>query len=135
MLAGRKPLGIEEQVERLSGSPAALERLRVILANFAGQISVSDACAALGIEESWFFELRQRTLQRWLEALEPEPAGRRPAPPPSPEHQRIAELQARIGRLELEKDAAELRAELARASMTRRRAPAPAAAAAKKRRR
>ena len=115
MPAGRKPLGIEELVERLPGSPVAQERLRVILANIAGQISVSDACAALGIEESWFFELKHRSLQRWLEALEPELAGRRSAAPPSPEQEQIVELEERIRHLELELSAVQLRADLARA--------------------
>jgi len=115
MPAGRKPLGIEELVERLPGSPVAQERLRAILANIAGQISVSEACAALGIEESWFFELKHRSLKRWLEALEPELAGRRSAAPPSPEQEHIVELQKRIRRLELELSAAQLRADLARA--------------------
>ena len=67
MPAGRKPLGIEELVKRLPGSPGAQERLRVILANIAGQISVREACVALGIEESWFFELKHRSLERWLD--------------------------------------------------------------------
>jgi hypothetical protein len=69
----------------------------------------------LGIEESWLFALRQRTLQRWLEALEPEPAGRRPAAAPAPEHEPIAALQGRIRQLELELEAARLRAELEQA--------------------
>jgi hypothetical protein len=112
MPAGRKPLSIEELVNRLGGSPVAAQRLRVILANVAGQISVTEACAALAIEESWFFALKQRSLQRWLEALEPEPAGRPPAAPPSPEQEQIRTLEARIRQLELELSAARLRAAL-----------------------
>jgi hypothetical protein len=135
MPAGRRPVGIEELVESLAGSPVAQQRLRVILANLAGALSVRDACTALGIEESCFFELKHRTLQRWLEALEPEPAGRRPAAAPAPQQEQIAELEARIKRLELEKSAAELRAELARAGMTRRPALGGARPAVKKRRR
>ena len=75
MPAGRKPLSIEELVGRLPGSPIAQERLRVILANIAGQIGVSEACAVLGIEESWFFALKHRSLQRWLEAPSRSPPG------------------------------------------------------------
>ena len=119
MPAGRKSLGIEELVARLPGSPVAQERLRVLLANIAGQISVDDACAALGIEESWFFELKHRSLERWLEAVEPERAGRPPAGPPSPEQARIAELEQRNRQLELELEAARLRAELAREDVSR----------------
>jgi transposase-like protein len=119
MPAGRKPLGIPEQVDRVPGSPVAKERLRVILANLAGEMSAQDACAALGIEESWFFELRNRSLARFAEAMEPETPGPRPAAPETPEQQRIAELEQRNRQLELHLEAARLRAELAAAGMTR----------------
>jgi hypothetical protein len=119
MPAGRKPLGIREQVDRLPGSPVAKERLRVVLANLAGEMSTKDACAALEIEESWFFELKHRSLERWMEAMEPETPGRRPAPAPTAEQPTIAELEERNRHLELELEAARLRAELARAGMTR----------------
>ena len=101
MPAGRKPLAIEELVEHLPGSPVAQERLRVILANIAGQISVSEACTALGIQESWFFELKHRSLQALAgSAGGTEPAGRRPAATPTPEQEQIAELENRIRHLE-----------------------------------
>src|SRR5262245_41475695 len=118
-MAGRKPLSIPDQVEWVPGSPLAKERLRVILANLAGELSPSQACAALGIEESWYFELRHRALGRWVETLEPEPAGRRPAAPPLPEHERIADLEEQVERLELELKAAQLRADLARVRSSR----------------
>ena len=49
MPAGRKRLVIDELVERLPGSPVAEERLRVILANIAGQIGEG---ARRGVPES-----------------------------------------------------------------------------------
>jgi hypothetical protein len=112
-MAGRKPLSIPDQVERLPGSPLAKQRLRVILANLAGELTPSEACAELGIEESWYFELRQRALGRWVETLEPEPPGRRPAMPPEPGDERIADLEEQVERLELELKASRLREELA----------------------
>jgi hypothetical protein len=120
MPAGRKPLGISEQVERVPGSPGAKERLRVILANIAGEISVPEACAALGIEESWFFELRAKSLARFAEAMEPDPHGPRPAPPETLQQlRRIAELEEQNHQLKLHLEGAKLRAELAAAGMTR----------------
>ena len=119
MPAGRKPMSIADQVDRLAGSPVAKARLRVILANLAGQINVADACADLGIEESWFFDLKHESLERWVKTLEPGSPGRPPAGEQSPEQQHIAELQARAERLELELKAARLRAELARAGVSR----------------
>jgi hypothetical protein len=133
MPAGRKPLGIREQVDRLEGSPAARERLRVILANLAGELNVNQACAALGIEESRFFELRQRSLQRWAQAMEPEKPGPRPAPD-NPEHQRIPELERRIRHLELELKGTRLSVELASAGLVKNRRPSPEREAKKRRR-
>ena len=133
MPAGRKPLGIREQVDRLSGSPAARERLRVVLANLAGEMTVKEACAALGIEESRFFELRQSSLQRWAKAMEPEKPGPRPGARDTPEQERIAELEHRIRHLELELKGTRLGVELARAGLVRGR-PSPERAAKKRRR-
>ena len=75
MPAGRKPMGLE-QVELLPGSAAAKLRLEVLLANVAGELSVEQACAKLGLHKSRFFELRKRWLQESVETLEPEPTGR-----------------------------------------------------------
>ena len=119
MPAGRKPMSIADQVDRLAGSPVAKARLRVILANLAGQINVADACADLGIEESWFFDLKHESLERWVKTLEPGSPGRPSSGEKLPEQQHIAELQAKVERLELELKAARLRAELARAGLSR----------------
>lgn len=75
MSAGRKPQGIE-QVELLPGSTVAKQRLEVFLANLAGQLSVAEACAQLGLHESRFFELRKRWLEESVELLEPQQPGR-----------------------------------------------------------
>jgi transposase-like protein len=120
MAAGRKPLSISHLVDRLEGSPVAKERLRVILANVSGQMTVAQACEALGIEASWFFELKHESLDRWLKALEPDQPGRRPAAATTPEQQRIADLEEQNQQLELKLQAVELRAELARAGLSRR---------------
>jgi hypothetical protein len=119
MPAGRKPLSIAEQVDRLEGSPVARARLRVILANLAGQISVAEACAELGIEESWFFELKHESLKRFAQALEPGTPGRPAAAEPTAEAQEIAALKEQTRRLGLELKAARLREELAREGLSR----------------
>jgi hypothetical protein len=75
MPSGRKPQGIE-QVELLPGSTVAKQRLEVFLANLAGQLSVAEACAQLGLHESRFFELRKRWLEESVEWLEPQQPGR-----------------------------------------------------------
>jgi hypothetical protein len=126
-------MSIDDHVDRLSGSPAAKARLRVILANLAGQIGVADACDALDINESWFFELKQESLQRWVKTLEPGTPGRHPAVEKSPEQARIAELEGQVRQLELDLNAARLREDLARRGLSRPKArPNPPAKKARR---
>ncbi len=91
----------------------------MILANLAGEINVADACADLGIEESWFFDLKHQSLDRWVKTLEPGSPGRPPSAEQTPEQQQIADLEAKVECLELELKAAQLRAELAREGLSR----------------
>jgi hypothetical protein len=84
MPTGRKSSGIE-QVELLPGSTVAKQRLEVFLANLAGQLSVAEACAQLGLHESRFFELRRRWLEDSVELLEPQQPGRPPGTGRAPE--------------------------------------------------
>jgi hypothetical protein len=128
MPAGRKPLSIADQVDRLAGSPVAKTRLRVILANLAGQISIADACAELGVEQSRFFALKREALESWMRTIEPGSPGRRPSVERTPEQQRIAELEQRVGRVELELKAAQVREELARQGLSRPKAEGTRAA-------
>jgi hypothetical protein len=121
-------MGIE-QVDLLSGSEAARRRLAVLLANVAGELSVEQACAALGLHKSRFFELRKRWLQESVEALEPEPAGRpvctghtEAASCASSEHGtlgRIAELEDLLAQTRWELRTSRLREELAALGLSR----------------
>lgn len=110
-MAGRKPLG-PALVEHLEGSQSAKERLELILATNAGQISVVEAARRLGISEAMFYKLRNRVLQVALEDLEPKPIGR-PPQVESAEEQARAELQQQVTELEREVAAQAVRLELA----------------------
>ena len=110
---GRKPLGAEH-VTQLAGSETACERLSLIMRALAGELSVPDACAALGIGESRFHQLRQEALQGALEALEPRPTGR-PPQPPAPGAARIAVLEQELRECKWELQACRIRLELAEA--------------------
>lgn len=109
---GRKPAG-PQIAERLEGSPAAKQRLEVILETIAGQLTVPQACQRLGIGESRFHALRNQTLQATLEALEPRPLGR-PAKPASPEPAEVNALQEEMRRLQAELELAQVQLRLAR---------------------
>ncbi|HXV06986.1 MAG TPA: helix-turn-helix domain-containing protein [Burkholderiales bacterium] len=112
-MAGRKPLG-PALVEHLEGSASAKERLEMILATIAGQVSVVDAAELLGISEAMFYRLRSRALQVSLEDLEPKPIGRPPGTSAtSPEQLHSAALQSRVAELERELAAHTVRLELA----------------------
>lgn len=110
-MAGRKPLG-PALVEHLEGSESAKERLTLILAANAGQVTVVEAARQLGISEAMFYKLRHRVLQASLEDLEPKPVGR-PRETPSAGERYAAELAARVTELERELAAQAVRLELA----------------------
>jgi hypothetical protein len=112
---GRKPLG-PGHVDRLTGSAAAKQRMKVLLETLLGKRIVPEACAELGIGESRFHALRNRWLQQALELLEPRPIGR-------PPHQADAvAAQAELAALETENRA--LRQQLAAAEVQRELAEA-----------
>ena len=110
-MRGRRPSG-PEYVDHLAGSDQAKERLKVVLETLAGKCRVQEACQRLGISEPRFHQLRQQMLEAALAGLEPQPAGRKPAPPPSPEQLELAKLAK-----ELEAKAAELQATQVRAEV------------------
>jgi hypothetical protein len=112
-MVGRKPLG-PALVEHLDGSADAKERLELILATIAGQVSVVAAAERLGISEAMFYKLRTRVLQVGLVDLEPKPIGR-PAQRTSQEAVQNAELAQRVTELERELAAQTVRLELAQA--------------------
>jgi hypothetical protein len=109
---GRKPTG-PQIVERLEGSPSAKQRLEVILETIAGQLTIPEACARLGIGESRFHDLRSQTLQATLNTLEPRQLGR-PPKPTSPEKGEIDAIKADLDRAHKELAVAEVKVRLAR---------------------
>jgi transposase-like protein len=108
-MRGRKPSG-PAAVARLPGPPPARERLRAVLETLAGTCRVQEACRRLGLSEQRFDQLRAQVLQAGLDALGPRPAGRPPRPTPPAD---VQALQARVADLEIELQAARVRAEIA----------------------
>lgn len=105
---GRKPAG-PGLVDGLNGSDHAKERLRWVLMTMRGEATVEEACQALGIHRTRFYELRAEGLQSLLDLYEPRPAGR---PRKAAEDPRIEQLEQENERLRLERDLAEMKAEL-----------------------
>jgi transposase-like protein len=99
-----------EHVESLEGEAGAKRRLRAVLETIAGDLTVEEACARLGVSASRFAQLREEALSGALRALEPRPAGRPSAPPADPEVTRLSRENAEL-RHDLE--AARIRAEMA----------------------
>ena len=108
---GRKPLG-PALVQHLDGSPRAKERLEVILETLAGQLTITQACARLGINEAMLHRLRSEVLAAGLAQLEPKPLGRPPRIPTA-EQQQCEALQRRVAELETELKIATTREEIA----------------------
>lgn len=108
---GRKPQGAA-LVTQMEGSETARARLEQIVRALAGQTSVPEACAELGVGESRFHQLRQEALAGALAALEPRETGR-PRRPAVPGAARIAELEAELRELQWELRACRIREDLA----------------------
>jgi hypothetical protein len=114
--AGRKPQGWN-LIDRLSADDSCKARLKAFLETMTAQCTVGDACQKLGIKPSRFFILRNSWLEEAVGLLEPKPTGRpRKAPPDEP---RVEELKQEIRDLEQRLMAAELRAKLAEAGVSR----------------
>lgn len=97
-MARGRPASGPRLVERLEGTEAAKQRLRVILETVSGQRTIADACAELGIGSSAFHELRSRVLQAALVDLEPKPRGRpkRQETVSAAEHEAVKAEQQRL---------------------------------------
>lgn len=108
----RPPSG-PNQAQSVDANPEARHRLEAILETVAGTKTIEEACAELRISESRFHVIRREALQAAAESLEAKPAGRPPKAEPDASARRIAELEAVVSRLEIERRAAEVRAELA----------------------
>lgn len=111
MPKGRPTKG-SEIVTGHDASGDAKKKVRLVLETLGGKCSVKDAAAALGVSESQFHRIREGLLEGMLEAAEPRPLGRPPAPP-DPGAGVEAQLRARIRELEDELEIAELREVLA----------------------
>ena len=109
---GRKPLAAGH-VEHLSGSEQAKHRLAIILKTMLGELTVAEACNALGIGESRFHALRNQWLQEALALLEPRRVGRPPKQCESDETLQMAQLEATVEELKREVDLAAVRREIA----------------------
>jgi len=107
-----RPTKGSEIVTSHDASGSAKERVRLVLETLGGKLPLKDAAAALGISESQFHRVREELLEGMLQAAEPKPLGRPPAPV-DPAAGIEAQLRARIRELEDELEIAQLREVLA----------------------
>jgi hypothetical protein len=110
---GRKPQGVE-LVTALVGSKHAKQRMSWFLQTLGKECSAGDACAALGICPSRFFDQRSQWMQAALALLEPRSPGRPSKPELTISPEEVQALRQRVRELEARAAAAEVQAELAR---------------------
>lgn len=132
MSRGRPPTG-PRLVDGMPGSALAKRRLRLILETVAGERSIPEVCAELGIGEAAFHKMRSRFLAHAVSLLEPQPVGR-PREGPDEEDPTRAALEAEVRELHLDLEAARIREELAIVMPQVLRAPENERARKKKRR-
>jgi transposase-like protein len=99
--------------DKLDVSPEARERLRAVLDNLAGEVSMSEAAERVGVKESRFYYIREYVLQQAGKAAEMRKSGpKKPLRNPV-DVERIAGLEAELRETRIELEAARLRTELA----------------------
>ena len=110
MARGRPRAGLR-LIDQVSAPRAARRRVRVVLATIAGELSITDACTALGVRRTRFFALRQQVLRGAIDAVVARPRGRPPRPTAA--HAEVRALQAQVRELELALRTTLLRSEIA----------------------
>lgn len=104
---------IQAIIARQDGSEVARKRCAVLMRVMSGDITMEEAAAEVGLSTQRLHELRERMTAMSVTSLEPQAAGRPQAPPPDAKDQRIAELEAELGRAKRDLDCALIRAEIA----------------------
>lgn len=108
---GRKPMGAR-LAEHVEGSDLAKNRAEVILQTIRGELTIAEACATLGVEQSRFFALRSEALQALVGALEPGRVGR-PPKEPSELERRMGELEKKLAEVAFDLELSRVREEIA----------------------
>jgi transposase-like protein len=110
MARGRPIVGLD-LLDGLAAPRTARRRVRLVLATLTGQLSIAEACSALGVRRTRFHALRQQVLRGALDAAAPRSRGRpRSRAVEAPE---VLQLQHRIRELELALRTTQLRSEIA----------------------
>lgn len=110
MSRGRPPLK-GALVDTLAGSEQTRQRLRVILATVAGELTIAQACEQLGIGQTRFFELRRQALEGAMAGITAQEPGRPPILE-SADAARVRQLQEQIDELKFQLYSSRVRAEL-----------------------
>ena len=108
-----RPTSGERMLDPLPGTMEAKARLAAIISTMAGEKSIPEACAELGIGEARFHEMRKDFLASALGLLERKAAGRKSAGPPEDAAARLAELEDEVLALREMLEASRIRTEIA----------------------
>lgn len=100
-------------MDGLEGPEAGKARMKAILKTLSGEVTVSEAAAALGLSEARFHALRQEKLQAWLDEMAPRPAGRPPTELEEATPEEMEALRRQVKELELDLQVARTRTEIA----------------------
>ena len=100
-MRGRYPAGLDECIDELDGTAEEKQRLHLILDTLVGEARLFESCAALGIGETRFRQLRRLVFQGALDALKRKTPGR-PSQTTTGNAPEVAELQRRLADKELE---------------------------------
>jgi len=108
-----RPTSGEKMLDPLPGTTDAKARLAGIVATMAGEKSIPEVCAELGIGEARFHEMRKDFLVSALGLLERKPAGRKPAEAAEATPEQLSELKEKVQALQVELETSRIRTEIA----------------------
>lgn len=108
-----RPVDLHAIIARQDGSAVARERCAVLMRVIAGELTMEAAAAEVGLSTQRLHELRERMTAVAVATLEPQAPGRPAAAQPDAKDQRIAALEADLGRVRRDLDCALIRAEIA----------------------
>ena len=108
---GRPNKGVAH-IDQVDSDPVTKARAKAILATISGELTVAEACEAIGVSKTRFEMLRSQMLEAAVQGLQPGKPGRPRTRSSAESDVRIRELSAKVSSLERDLQRSELALEI-----------------------
>ena len=99
-------------IDQVDSDPVTKARAKAILATISGELTVAQACEAIGVSKTRFEMLRSQMLEAAVQGLQPGKPGRPRTRPSVESDGRVKELSAKVASLERDLHRSELALEI-----------------------